>query len=247
MKIKILTLCLLSILTTVQAYAGWYECYTYKGKLAGADIHLYLQLMEINSSTKDSILVSGVYKYDKQNTPIELRGVLIKNSLLVLKEYINNKPNAELKINWSKENSLQSTWGAIGSSKSFRLALEKIGQLIDTDEDRSNVYTEILMETSFTGEYLVGGYIKNKDERKARMVELKIYDKKTNQELQRISFLEHPRPVGNLATVIFGNAYASEVEDLDIKEIETMEDDGRMGQELYLFFDKKSNKYIIKE
>ena len=95
--------------------------------------------------------------------------------------------------------------------------------------------------------YLVGLYDKEKEDYRAKMLELQVIDKKSNELKYRIDFRDHIVPVGNVMTIIFANAYASESPDSISKNIEMMQDDGRMGTELYLTYDLVSDSFIIEK
>jgi hypothetical protein len=229
------------LLTTSDVAAGWYECYTYTGQIASYKVHLYLQLREINATSKDTIPVSGVYKYDNFNDPIVLTGILVKNQTLELNEYQSNTPYAKLIFQWNKE-SLVGLWQS--DKKSHKIILTKVGTLVDTEREMNNEHTEILLTSSFKKEYLIGVYYKDEDDYRARMAELKIIDKKTNKIINRIKFDKEERAVGNVMTVIFGNVSAWEDVAADKKGLDIEEDDGRMGQSFSMTYDKKTGSYI---
>lgn len=236
-------LLLLSIvfLTTSNVFAGWYQCYTYSGQLAGSKVHLYLQLREINATSKDTIPVSGVYRYDNFNNPIILEGILVKNKSLELTEYLDKTPLARLNFLWNEE-SLIGTWKS--ERKSYKIVLAKVGSLIDTERERIIESTEILFSSSFKSEYLVGLYYKAEDDFRARMSELRVIDKKTNKVKQIIKFDKEDRPVGNVMTVIFSNVSAWEDITSSKKVLEIEEDDGRMGQSFSMTYDKTTDRFI---
>ncbi len=241
-------LIIIFLIISNQSFAGWYQCYSYKGQLAGMNIHMYLQLREINSESKDSVMVAGVYKYDKHNTPISLTGYLVDQEILKLSELSNeNEVTASLLLKWSEFGNIKGTWTGQLNKKRHVIKLTQIGSLIDTDSDHVNPQTKIMMGSSFKNEYLVGLYDKEKEDYRAKMLELQIIDKKSNELKYRIDFRDHIVPVGNVMTIIFANAYASESPDSISKNIEMMQDDGRMGTELYLTYDLVSDSFIIEK
>ncbi len=229
------------IACTSNIYAGWYRCYTYKGKLAGLDIHMYLQIREINATSKDSIPVSGVYKYDKYNEPIVLKGFLIKNKSLELIEYQNKNRIAELNFPWNKD-ALQGMW--LSDKKKYPINLEQIGFLSDLDQDKTSKPTEILMSSSLSCDYLVGVYYKENSDNRARLSDLKIINKKNNKIKQIVSFNKKDRPVGNVSTIIFNSARVWKNIEKGEESIEIDEDDGQMGQTFFLTYNKELDKFI---
>ena len=242
---KLLFILFLTI--SYQSFAGWYQCYTYEGKLVGMNVHFYLQLREINSKSPDSIMVSGVYKYDKHNTPISLSGYLVNQKHLSLSELSDdNEVTATLSLEWSDNKLINGTWTG-NNGKRFSISLNQIGQLIDTNPKGVNPATEIMMGSSFKNEYLVGVYDKLQIDYRAKMLELRIIDKKTNELKYSIDFKDHGMPVGNVMTVIFANAYVSESTDGQSKSIEMMQDDGRMGTEFYLNYDPATDSWVVEE
>ena len=230
------------------SFAGWYQVYCYNGQLAGVNIHMYLQLREINSETKDSIKVSGIYKYDKHNTPITLTGYIINQKFLILSELSeDNEPKATIRLDWSIQNELNGRWTDKKNGKSYNINMTKIGELIDTASDKINPPTRIMMGSSFKNEYLVVIYDKSKDDYRAKMIELLIIDKMSNKVKHKVDFRNNVVPVGNVMTVIFANAYAIESPNGKQKNIELMQDDGRMGTELYLTYNATTDKFEIDE
>jgi len=230
-----------SIFLTTNVFAGWYNCYSYKGQIAGANVHVYLQLMEINATSRDTIPVSGIYVYDNHNDPIELRGALIKETILDLTEYHDNVKFANLKFQWDQQ-SLDGLWKS--DKKSYKITLTKIGSLSDLKMEYTNKPTEILMASSFREEFLIGIYYKERDDNRARLSELRILSKKTNEVNQVIKFSRNDRPVGNVSTVIFDNVRAWENLDKGERAIEVDEDDGHMGQSFFITYNRENKKFI---
>ncbi len=248
---RLLLIILLQILT-LQAFAGWYECYTYKGQVAGVNVKVYIQLREINANSKDSIPVSGTYKYENINEPIVLEGYLINNKSLELIEYHDNIAFAKLTLQWGNK-SLNGQWKS--DQKNHKIILTETGRLIDTEREMVNNPTEILMSSSFREEYIVGVYYKREEyivgvyykreeDYRARISELKIIDKKTNQVRHTIKFKNEDSPVGNVMTIIFKNVTAWKKTDNSEKAIEIVEDDGRMGQSFFMTYNSKTNTFI---
>ena len=235
----LLLITLLSVTTNV--FAGWYNCYSYKGQIADVNVHVYLQFREINATSKDTIPVSGIYKYDNHNDPIELKGILIKGKTLELSEYHNNVSTAKLNFQWH-EQSLDGLWKS--DKKSYKITLTKIGSLVDTKTEGINKSTEILMASSFKDEYLIGIYYKEPNDYRARLSELRILNKKTNEVKQLIAFDRNDRPVGNVSTVIFEAIRVWENLDKAERAIEVEEDDGRGGQSFFMTYNNEKNKFI---
>lgn len=228
---------LLLFFVSGKAFAGWFECYSFKGKLAGADIHMYIQLMKIHSNNKDSTIVIGLYKYDKINTPIKLRGAILNDRTLKLTEYHNEEPSAQMVLNWGS-NHLEGTWE--GPQRSYSIQLQKVGYLSDLDFKRVNEPTEILMESSSSEEYLVGVYSKKATDLRAKMTSLHVIDKKTNEIRQLIKFDESDLPIGNIMTEIFSNISMIK----SPKSLLINVDDGHMGGSYFMTYNESLQKYI---
>jgi len=228
------------ILFSLYTKAGWYEVYTYDGILAGKKVHFSLQFREINSTSKDSILLTGIYKYNHINEPLELRGFLINNDSLKLQEYHNEESFADITFKWNNGD-LVGLWE--NTQKKYSVKLKNVGKLTDLDADNSNPPTEILMSTCFDNEYLVGIYEKLQSDDRAKMVALLVKSKKSNIVLQRINFDFEERPIGNVMTVIFENAITDKYK--GGKMIEVTVDDGRMGESFLMKFNEQENKFIL--
>ncbi|HNP18266.1 MAG TPA: hypothetical protein PKL31_07535 [Fulvivirga sp.] len=223
-----------------KTFAGWYECHTYRGTLAGARIHLYLQFMNIHSTSKDSIIVKGIYKYDKINEPINLRGVLLNQRVLKLTEFHDDNPFAELLMEWGKDN-VDGIWNS--SNKSYKIQLEKVGYLSDIDEKRVNEPTDIMMESAFKNEYLIGTYLKTTLDQRAKMTQLKVIDKKTNQLKHLIKFDNKDKPIGNVMTDIFSNVTIWKTP----KALLINVDDGHMGGSFFMTYNESLHEFVIDE
>ena len=226
---------------TICVFAGWYKCSTYQGQIAGARVHVYLQFRDINATSNDTIPVSGVYRYDNYNDPIELRGILLKNKSLQLTEFHGNTRFAELNFQW-QDKSLHGLWQS--DRKSYKVSLTRIGSLSDIENQGTNEPTEILIGSSFKDEYLIGVYYKDLHDSRARLLELRIFDKKTNELRQVITFDKKDMPAGNVSTIIFSAVLARENLDKRERSIEIDEDDGRMGQSLFMTYNHETNQFI---
>ena len=241
-NMRSLLLTIILFLSTSNAFAGWFRCHVYKGQIAGAKVHMYLQLRDINAESKDTIPISGVYKYDNYNEPIELRGVLIRNKTLELIEYYNNIPSAKMSLEWN-ESLLVGAW--VSKNKSCKMMLNKINSLIDTEREGVNSSTEILMKSSFKAEYLVGLYYKERGDQRARLSELKVISKKTNEIKQVIKFNRDEPPTGNISTIIFEAIRVWENFDKGELAIEVeVEDGGHGGQTFFMTYNKDANRFI---
>ena len=225
------------------AKAGWYEVYTYDGVLANSEVHFCIQLRAINSNNPDSILVSGLYKYNHINDPLELRGYLINNDTMILTEFHDEKPFATLKFKWGTGD-ISGEWSG-RDDRNFKIRLSKTESLSDINSKSRNGPCDVLMGSSFLKEYLVATYEKPETSRRAYMTEIKVLSKKDHSLITKITFESENRPVGNVSTVIFANAYSFEDPESGTKTIEISVDDGRMGESFILKYDEKSNKFNL--
>ncbi|WOK09628.1 hypothetical protein RT717_13360 [Imperialibacter roseus] len=222
-------------------WAGWYNCRTYEGEVAGAKVHVYLQFFDKHGASKDTIAVSGIYVYDKLNDPLVLKGSLIKSTVLELTEYHDGDAFAKLTLQWT-EDSLTGTWQS--SQKMHKVSLSQIGLLTDVDEAIVNPPTEILMRDSFQSDYFLAVYYKGKDDTRARMAEVRVIDKKTRVIKHIIKFEKDEWPVGNVSTVIFENIRGWEPPRVDTRALEIEVDDGHMGQSYFMTYDPVQGKFV---
>lgn len=225
----------------LQVFAGWYECYTYKGQVAGVNVKAYIQLREINATSKDSIPVSGIYKYENINEPIVLEGYLINNKSLELIEYHDNVAFAKLTLQWGNK-TLDGKWES--DRKNYKICLMETGKLIDTESELVNDSVDILMSSLFREEYIMATYYKSEDDYRARISELKIISKQINQVRHIIKFEHEDTPVGNIMTTIFANITAWEKTVDSEKSLEIVEDVGRMGESYFMTYNSKTNTFI---
>jgi hypothetical protein len=235
-NMKKLSFLVLLILSITKVKAGWYECYNYKGFIDKYPVTLSIQINEgYYGDKKKDWNVLGVYKYDKQNTPIVLEGKFNrKTNIVALYEYENNSPSGEMEFNFSKKESL-GTWKSIKTNKVLKLNLNFTSQLVDTLSKIVFNSVEILQTTSTVDKYFVGIYSKSKDDSRAKMISLKIIEKKTNKIFQLLDFSNSPA-MGNIWTVIYGNVRLDENKGFYI-----WADIGRMGEELYFKYNKEKN------
>lgn len=236
-----LLLCLLFAGTT---HAGWYVCYNFKGKIGDRPIHLSLQLLRGYGDDKEAITVKGVYMYDNINEPIPLNGILNDRTHIVLKETINNQPNAMMDFLFYGSK-IKGTWMNLKTMSPEPLVLEKTGELIDTITDAKINPVEIIQTASLKDKYLVGVYSKKTIGKKANMRKLKIVDKITNKTLQEIDFEKVKTASGNVWTIIYGNAIVDDIDGDGHKDITVWNDVGSRGGYLYIMYDPKKKEFKL--
>ncbi|ADV51273.1 hypothetical protein Celal_4029 [Cellulophaga algicola DSM 14237] len=244
MKRVFLLMVLFSILGLVKTYAGWYQCYNYKGTVGNYPITLSIQITEgfFGEKDKEIFAINGVYKYDHYNNPIQLEGVLnLKNNKIQLFEKFNDAQTATLEFNFS-ENIVTGTWTSLQNQKTLPLNLEYVSKLMDTSDADVFENIEILQLNALKDYYFMGVYSKKEAASvRANMQKLKIMNKHDNSVFQIIDFKDLEYNVGNVITLIYQNI---EVNNLSENKITVWCDVGRMGGVFTIQFDNLKNKFI---
>lgn len=235
---------LLLTLGLTKAYAGWYECYNFKGTIDKYSITLSLQVRQGYSGEKDKkdFNIFGVYKYDKHNDPIRLEGKInFKDNKVLLYEISNNKYSATFEFDFSEIKS-NGIWKNLSTNKTMPLQLNFVSKLIDTLEENQFIGIDILQANSLVDFYFVGNYSKTSGDNRAQMNRLKIIKKKDNTVFQTIDFSKIDSPTGNVMTIIFDNV---EVINQRAKKISVSNSAGRMGSDLQIIFNSKTKKFKL--
>ena len=231
-------------LSMANAYAGWYECYNFKGSINTNSISLSIQVRDgyFGEKDKKDFNIIGVYKYDNQNSPIRLEGKFnSKDKKVLLYEIINKKYSALFKFEFS-ENECNGIWTNLSTNKSMPLHLNYVSKLIDTLDENQSSDIEILQANSLPDFYFIGVYSKVAGENKAQMDRLKIIRKKDNLLFQTIDFLKIESKTGNVRTIIYDNV---EVTSAKTKQLSIWNDIGRMGGHLNVYFNSKAQKFKL--
>ncbi|MBS7256310.1 hypothetical protein [Flavobacterium branchiicola] len=243
MNKKIVTV-LAFLLVITNSYAGWYECFGYKGKIDKYPISLSFQIKEgyFGEKNKKNFNLIGVYKYESHNNPIRLEGKLdFKKNKVLLYEINNGKYTATFEFEFSKDKSV-GVWTNLATNKQLSLELSNTSILIDQIEENEFNNIEILQAASFTEFYFIGEYSKKENYDKAQMDRLKIINKKDNTVFQIIDFSKIKTLTGNIMTIIFDNV---EIIDTKKKQFIVWNDVGRMGGYLTITFNSKTKKFKL--
>jgi hypothetical protein len=232
------------VLAVTNTYAGWYECFSYKGKIDKYSISLSFQIKEgyFGEKSKKDFNIIGVYKYDSYNNPIRLEGTFdYKKNKILLYEINNDKYTATFEFNFSKDK-CAGVWTNLLTNKRLPLQLTNTSILIDQIEENEFNNIDILQAGSLEGFYFIGVYSKKRNHDTAQMDRLKIINKKDNAVFQTIDFSKIETLTGNIRTIIFDNV---EITDSKKKELIVWNDIGRMGGYLTIQFDSKTNKFKL--
>ncbi len=221
--------CILTAAAAVCA-GGWFMVYNFKGSVGNYPITLSFQMLKVDSTCKTTHgapchNLTGLYKYDKVNEMIPLRGDLIwKTGQVVLEEM---KPGSSLRSAASPKSlqarfefqfskgSTQGTWKSLKGPRAYPLRLDFVSSLIDTfntfrdSTEKSDGVVDIPMHVTAANQYFVGvydyDYLKYQ-ERGAVLTSIKVLDKKTNRLIQRIEMpLEGHASMGANVTTIYEN------------------------------------------
>ena len=242
---RILTiLFFLLTLSLTNVYAGWYECYNFKGSIDKYPITLSLQFRQgyFGEKNKKDFNIIGVYKYDKHNSPIRLEGKInYENNKVLLYEISNNKNSATFEFDFSEIES-NGIWRNLSTNKTMPLYLNFVSKLIDTAEINQFEKIEILQADSMTDFYFVGEYSKTSGQDMAQMNKLKIIKKKDNIVYQTIDFSKIESLTGNVMTRIYDNV---EVIDIRKKKFNVSNYIGRVGGYLTITFNSKTQKFKL--
>ncbi|RZK04287.1 MAG: hypothetical protein EOO46_16915, partial [Flavobacterium sp.] len=116
-----------------KVYAGWYECYNFKGTIGNYPITFSVQVRKgyFGEKEKKNFNIVGVYKYDKFNNPINLEGKIdFATKKALLYEISDNKHTATFEFDFSK-NECRGVWRNLSIKKTLPLQLNYVSQLID--------------------------------------------------------------------------------------------------------------------
>jgi hypothetical protein len=242
-KIFAVLLFLLSFGLT-KVYAGWYECYNFKGTIDKYPITLSLQVRQgyFGENDKKNYNIIGIYKYDKHNDPIRLEGKInFENNKGLLYEISDNKHAAVFEFDFSKIK-CDGVWRNLSTNKTLPLHLNFVSQLIDTLEESQFAKIEILQAISLTDFYFVGEYLKVVGVDRAEMNKLKIIRKKDNVIFQTIDFSKVKSQTGNVMTIIFDNVAIIDVKTMEFNVSNNI---GRIGGFLTVHFNAKTQKFKL--
>lgn len=231
-------------MAVTNSYAGWYKCFSYKGKIDKYPIFLSFQIKEryFGEKSKKDFNLIGVYKYDSHNNPIRLEGILdSKKNKILLYEINNNKYTATFEFDFSKEK-CAGVWTNLLTNKRLPLQLANTSVLNDDVPEDEFKNIDILQANSLDGFYFIGVYSKKKYSDTVQMDRLKIINKKDNTVFQTIDFSEIETLTGNIRTIIFDNV---EITDNKKKELIVWNDIGRAGGYLIIKFDAKANRFEL--
>ena len=104
MKHVLTTTIFLTIFSVTKVFAGWYECYNFKGTINNYPISLSLQVRQgyFGEASKKDFNLIGVYKYDKHNDPIRLEGQFnTTDQKVILYELSKNNYSATFSFEFS--------------------------------------------------------------------------------------------------------------------------------------------------
>lgn len=128
----------------------------------------------------------AVYAYSNFDTPIVLDAKLVGKNLVLTEKDKNNKISAKFILqNYNPKNKvLSGTWKDINSGKELTVSLTKE---FDIEDKNNTVWSnrEILQTTSFKDKYFKVILSREKDSYAARVVGVKIFEKKTDKLLQK--------------------------------------------------------------
>lgn len=234
----------LTIFIVPKVFAGWYECYNFKGTIDKYPITLSFQVRQgyFGEAGKKDFNLIGVYKYDKHNDPIRLEGQLnTTDQKVILYELSNNNYSATFLFDFS-QNEILGTWKSKTSNKELQLHLNFVSKLVDTLESNQCNGIEILQSKTLPDFYFVGSYSKSSDDDRAKMNKLLIFRKKDNTLFQTIDFSKVETATGNVMTIIYDNI---DVENKQSKKISVSNNVGQMGGYLIITYNGTINKFIL--
>ncbi len=244
MKHLLTTTIFFAIFSSTKAFAGWYECYNFKGTIGKYPITLSLQIRQgyFGEPNKKDFNLIGVYKYDKHNDPIRLEGQLNTSTKKVLLYELNNKQYSAIFSFSFSETEISGTWKGKNDSQELPFHLKFVSKLIDTSESNQFDEIEILQSQALPEFYFVGRYSKSLDDDRVKMNKLQIFRKKDNSLFQTLDFTKIETATGNVMTIIYDNV---DVENIRSKKLTVSNNIGRMGGYVIITYNAKTNKFIL--
>jgi hypothetical protein len=235
---------------------GWFECYNYVGSIDKYPITLSIQIFCRHcSDIKDRkiLTVEGIYKYDRINNPIKLKGKIdTTTNNVVIKEFNKNIPVATMNFIFTTD-IINGKWISLINNNIRSINLKYLSQITDTFNVYANkikVYqkADILMFSSTKNRYFVGEYEYNFEGNsdsidRAIMTRLKIIDKKSNNIIYNID-LSHYYSInlfGNLMTVIYENVKVIN------NGFSIAEGSGMMGSIINFHYNPNKNEFVIED
>jgi hypothetical protein len=242
--IKMSVLLVLLSIGLSPVYAGWYQCYNFKGSIDKYPVTFSIQVKPgyFGEKEKKHYNIIGVYKYDNHNQPIRLEGKIdFTTNKALLYEINNNRYTASFTFDFSVT-SITGTWKNLHNNSTLPLTLQYVSQLVDTAESDQFSGIEILQAASLKDFYFTGLYTKKAGDDRAQMTELNIINKKDNTVFQAIDLLLVETQTGNVATILFDNVY---ITDDKAKKILVLNNTGRVGGYVIIYFDPKTKKFVL--
>lgn len=225
-----------------KSYAGWYECYNFKGNIGNYPITLSIQISEgyFGEKAKKNYNLIGVYKYDRYNSPIRLEGKIdLADNSVVLYEISNRKQAAVFEFKFSEEAS-DGFWLNKTTNKKLPLQLKFVSKIADLNRTSEFSDVDVLQFHSLNDFYLVGSYSKVKGSDQAQMKRLKIIRKKDNSVCQIIDVSGREEQIGNLMTIIFDNI---SVLDVNKKILGVSRHLGKYEEPLIILYDLSTRRF----
>lgn len=230
------------VLGSTKLYAGWYECYNFKGTIANYPITLSLQVRQgfFGEKDKKDFNLLGVYKYDKHNKPIKLEGKL-QGQKVLLYELDSNKYTAIFSFTLT-ETECNGIWTNELSKNKLNVHLTFISKLVDTSESTQFKNIEILQSNSLKDYYFIGIYSKISGADHTKMNKLTIRKKTDSSIFQTLDFSKVESETGNVMTIIYDNV---EITNSKTNEFTISNREGRIGSYLIVKYSKKNKRFKL--
>lgn len=183
---------------------------------------------------------SGLYVYNKYDTPIAIKGEL-KNNTLTLNEYDNNKITASLIFNNYEEdaNTLKGKWVNTDTSKIFEINLKKDFEVKEGNDITWNSNIELLQQESTKTHYFKTILSKTDDDYYPMVTGLKIFEKKTDKLAQ--TFKLECEALAGIYSVSINDYNFDNINDFSVFEYSAA---GPNTTRLYYLYDIKINRYF---
>lgn len=254
---KLLYLSIVLTISFSNVFGGWFECYNYVGSIDKYPITLSIQIFCRGcSDIKDRkiLTVEGVYKYDRINNPIKLKGKIdTTTNKVVIKEFNKNIQVASMNFVFTTD-TINGKWISLANNNVRPIKLKYLSQITDTFNvyaNKTKVFqkADILMFSSTKNRYFVGEYEYNFEgnsdvsDSRAKMMRLKIFDKKSNNIIYNIDLSKY-YPInsfGNLMTVIYDNVKVI------YNGFSIAEGSGMMGSIVNFHFNPIKNEFVIED
>lgn len=143
--------------------------------------------IEVLTNVYSDGVANAIYAYKNFDEPIVIDGALKKNSLVLFEKDASGNKSATFRFEQfdAKNNTLVGTWTDLKSQKTLKVNLTKSFDL-DNENEKAWTNREIIQPVSINNKYFKLILSKSADDYSAKVVGVKILEKKTDKLIQQI-------------------------------------------------------------